>query len=291
MVPKMTRIMVLGLLVGWPFGFSSELAIADSAEFMSRSEVAAALAKVIEPLAGRELTQNEVTAVAEEFIPLLGDSECTARCVEMVRYNLERIAPAVEKPGTPIDLRTRHNYISQLYFSPTQAGSLIQRLSAEADPIFVVDPAPQRLMTRLDVVASMNLFHFTRETGPPNTKTFSDADVVAAAETLNTVFGSVQHVMPRLLPLAAEFWRGLELEWANLTEAQRVRVRTYFTSRLRKPLTSDLYARLLGLNADEASSFYQQEYEEALSGIVARQFDVVVAIEEIRGYESLWLPR
>ena len=287
----MNRINSFALLLGWSIGFFAAFAMADDAEFMSRSEVAAALAEVIEPLAGRALTPAEATAVAEEFIPLLGDTECRARCVEAVRYNLNRIAPAIEKPGTPVAVRTRHDYISQLYFSPTQGGSLIQRLSAEADPILVVESAPQRLMTRSDVLASMNLFHFVRETGPPNAKGFSARDVAAAAETLNTVFGSAHHIMPRHLPLAAEFWRGLVLEWPNLTETERARVRTYFASQLRKPLTSDLYAKLLGLSPGEATTFYQLEYEDALFGIAARQFDVVAAIEEIRGYESLWLPR
>jgi len=266
-------------------------AAARDADFMSRNDVGNELAKVIAPLAGRELTREEVVAVAEEFIPLLGDSECTARCVEMVRYNLERIAPVIERPGTPVDLRTRHDYISQLYFSSTQGGSLIQRLSAEADPVMVVENAPQRLMTKLDVIASMNLFHFARESGAPNARSFSQNDIRAAADTLNRVYGSARYVMPRHLPLAAEYWRGLELAWANLDDAQRARVRTYFASRVQKPLTTDLYATLLGLSAEQASGFYMQEYEDALYGIAARQYDVVILIEEMRGFQSLWLPR
>lgn len=266
-------------------------AAADEADFMSRNEVGAALAKVIEPFAGRELSRSERLAIADEFTPLLGDSECTARCVEMVRYNLKRIAPVIDTPGTPLDLRTRHDLIAQLYFSPTQGGSLIQRLSAEADPVAVVENAPPRLMTRLDVIASMNLYHFAGESGPPSSRSFSDSDVAAATDTLNKIYGSSQYVMPRHLPLATEYWRGLEIAWPSFSDAQRVRVRTYFASRVRKPLSADLYATLLGLNAEEASNFYSQEYEDALYGIVGRQFDVLALIEEMRGYHSLWLPR
>ena len=260
-------------------------------EFMTRDEVGDALATVIEPLAGRKLTPHEVSAVTEEFIPLLGDSECTARCTEMVHYNLARIAPVLEQPGTPLDLRTRHDYIAQLYFSPTQAGSLIQRLMAEADPITVVEPNPPRLMTRLDVIASMNLFHFARESGSPSAKAFSERDVSAAADTLRQIYESAQYVMPLHLPLAAEYWRGLEISWPGFNEEQRVRVRTYFASRVRRPLSADLYATLLGLSAEEAGNFYQHEVGEALNGIVGRQFDVVARIEEMRGHHSLWLPR
>ena len=260
-------------------------------DFMSRHDVGIALANIIEPLAGRKLTRDEVVAVTEEFIPLLGDSECTARCVEMIQHNLARIVPVREMQGTPIDLRTRHDYISQLYFSPTQSGSLIQRLMAEADPILVVETNPQRLMTRSDVVASMNLFHFARDSGPPNARSFPNSEISAAADTLNAVYGSTQYVMPRHLPLAAEYWRGLELAWSSFDDAQRARVRSYFASRVRKPLTAELYVTLLGLSPEQAKSFYTQEYEEALFGIVARQFDVQALIEEMRGYHSLWLPR
>lgn len=266
-------------------------ATADESNSISRQEVGVALAKVIGPLAGRELTDDEVVTVAKEFIPLLGDSECTTRCIEAIRYNEVRVAPVKEMPGTTLDVRTRHDYISDLYFSPEQRGSLIQRLSAEADPIMVVENAPQRLMTRADVVAVMNLYHFARESGPPAAKAFTERDVNAAAETLNSLYGSSEYVMPRHLPLAAAYWRGLELQWSTFSDTQRAQVRGYFASGgVRKPLASDLYAALLGLSAEKARSFYMTEYEEALSGIVSRQYDVAVKIEEMRSFSELWLP-
>lgn len=266
-------------------------ATADDSKFLSRQEVGVALADVLGPLARRKLTPDEIVAVTEEFIPLLGDSECTARCIEILQYNQKRVAPVKEIPGSTLDVRTRHDYISQLYFSPTQSGSLIQRLSAEADPVMVVENAPQRLMTRSDVVAVMNLFHFARESGPPNGKSFKERDVIAAADTLNGIYGSAEYVMPRHLPLAAVYWCGLETQWSAFSEAQRAQVRAYFASRkVRRPLTSDLYVALLGLSADQASSFYMAEYEEALSGIVSRQFDVIAKIEEMRAFNQIWLP-
>jgi len=97
--------------------------------------------------------------------------------------------------------------------------------------------------------------------------------------------------MPLHLPLAAEYWRGLEIAWPSFSNEQRERVRNYFASRVPKPLTAELYATLLGLSTDQAAEFHQQEYGDALIGTVGRQFDVFAKIEEMRGCHSLWLPR
>ncbi len=260
-------------------------------EVMSHEEVGRALAQVIEPLAGRQLTAQEVSGVTQEFVPLLGNEQCLSRCVEMVHYNLARIRPVIESPGTPLDLRTRHDYISQLYFSPTQSGSLIQGLMTGADPIAVVENAPQRLMTRLDVIASMDLYQFVYDAGPPKAKRHSENDIQSATDTLNRVYGSKKYVMPRHLPLAAEYWRGLELSWSGLSADEQGQVRAYFAGQIRRPLSRKLYGILLGLNATEAANFRQQAYQEAMFAVTSRRADVLVLIEELRGFDSLWLPR
>jgi len=257
---------------------------------LSREKVGEEVADVLEALARRSLTAEEIATATDEFIPLFGDSECTTACVEAIEWNARQIAPVLDQPGTPADVRVRHLYISATYFNPQQNGSLIQRLSAEADPIMVVERSPQRLMTRADVIASMNLYHFARESGPPTAREFPESEIEAAAKSLNEMYGTAMYIMPRQLPSAAVYWTGLRQNWKRFSGEERQRLRGYFAAKRTKPLTGSLYAQLLGLSAAEAEQFYVDEMGQALLDVADMGFQVQLEAIKTRWYGMLWTP-
>lgn len=260
---------------------------------LSKEQVRAELEDVLETLANRQLTAEELDAVTAEYIPLFGDTVCREECAKNVRWNAEKIARLKKNKGKPVEASIRHRYISNTYFSPTQSGSLIQRIIAEPDPILVVEPLPPRLMTRKDVIAAMNLFHFARESGPPRAKRFSETDIAAAADSLNKIYPSKLHVMPRHLPLAAVYWTGIQQEWAGFSEQERANVRAYFAegNKIQDPLSSRLYAALLGLSQQQAKKFHTDEFFNVLrdsASYIAMQ--AAITSIKIQTYSQYWTP-
>lgn len=265
------RCVLAACLVLTSSGLLGSPAAAEEGQFMSREEVGAAIADVLEALARRKLTPEEIKATTEEYIPLFGDTECTAKCVEVIEYNARSITPAREQSGGPEEALVRHDFIAAIYFSPEQNGSLIQRISAEADPVMVVEPSPPQLMTRADVVASMNLYIFSQESGPPQARRFDEADIAAAADEMNRLYQSPAHIMSRHLPLAATYWAGLERGWSGFTEEERTLVRAYFANdRPQDALPSNLYTTLLGLAPGRALDFSMQIFQDSMRDIAVQ---------------------
>lgn len=261
------------------------------AQSLSREEVGAALADILQALARRGLTSEEIDGITDEWLVLFG-GECVGACVRTLDENLQHTAPARAQQGGPQEALVRHQQISGIYFSPKQRGGLIQRLSVEADPIMVVELSPQRLMTRADVVAAMNLYHFARESGPPQAKDFPEDEIAAAADALQRLYQSDRFVMSRHLSIGAAYWSGLEQGWPRLTEQERALVRAYFADDHKyDPLTADIYTVLLGLTPDQAKEFHLDEmFKGFRDSIIDIKLQEAITIHKINTYSLIWAP-
>jgi|GEM_PF-6912260 hypothetical protein len=247
----------------------------------STEVVQAELRDFFEVFLGRQLSPNEMKQVTREFIALFGASTCEAKCTQALATNKTQLAILKTKPGQPEDLVTRHIYIASSYFSPLQRGSLIQRLLSEPDPIRVVNPKTKRLMTQRDVVALANLGILLRSHDLPKNQSFSPKEIEEAVVLLESAVGShaKAHKMPILFGVAAELWAGVQREWPALNANERQIVRDYIQHKSAKPMSVNLYSRLLGLSSAQAKEILTSERVEGQStrlwGKLSRYLDLM----------------
>lgn len=185
---------------------------------------------VLELITKRQLSDEEIERATREYYALF-DNHCELRCIENTQAHNDRVEPMKTKPGTPADLLARQYYSRVLYFSPTQAGSFIQQLTNEVDPIRVADKKSNRIMTHGDILAVMNLNRFVRDGGEPVNHTFTSKEINAVIEMYRRKFVDSGFKLPFRAGLAAELWAGVYQNWKKLDDDQRQQVRNYYSDK------------------------------------------------------------
>ena len=245
---------------------------------------------VLELLAKRQLTEKELDAAVLEFQGLFDTIEA---CRESLEANRELVGPMVERQGEPIDVYLRHFYSELLYFSPTQAGSLIQGLSDETDPIQVADKKCKRILTRQDAVGLLNIAAFLELGGTPTEQDFPDEDVQELISLYREEFEMGYRKLPYRLSMGAELWAGLVQNWKKLTAQERERVLNYLSPRAAsEPLGASVYKNWLGLTAEEATEWLlrdEREYRQMrLDRVVERELQRALAKYDAWVYYLPW---
>lgn len=224
---------------------------ADEAEW-SFDKVATQTEYVLELITDRELSKEEIRRASLEFYSLF-DSRCAERCKNAILGNLEIVEPMKSSPGSARDLLARQYYSRTLFFSPTQAGSFIQQLSDEVDPICLADTKSERIMTRGEILGVLNIKRFLAAGGTPATHNFTTAEIDAEIASYRERFVDGVFKMPFRAGLAAELWAGVEQNWGALNDEQKRQLRIFLENRDGKA-TMDLPVFQLVLGMDEASA-------------------------------------
>ena len=211
---------------------------------------------VLELLADRELSAAEKEKAAKEYYSLF-DNSCDSLCYEVIEFNLNQVKPMKERPGEPMDLIRRHWYTTTLYYSPTQAGSFIQQLSHEIDPVRVADNKVKRVLKHSDILAALNLKVFLEEGGSPKNKTFSQEEIDAAIQSYKKVYEQGYQSLPYRQTLAAEYWTGILQNWNKLTKEEQELLKSALKTSSDPPkLTPKLYKKWLKLSDEEAADWH-----------------------------------
>lgn len=243
----------------------------------STKVVRSELAKFYEVYLSRKLSQQELDQVTKQFIEHFGASTCKAKCVQALDSHNANMTIFKNKRGQPEELVIRHAYISQNYFSPKMRGTLIQRLLAEPDPIRVVNPVTQRLMTEKDVIALANLELFRQSNGAPKHQSFSQKEIDEAVSVLEPLVGSQPKAkkMPIMFVTAAELWAGIQRNWSSLSASEQQSVRDYIQYKSDKPIPVHLYSRLSGLPVNQAQIVQNYEQLDGTKNIVSSYLDLM----------------
>jgi len=231
---------------------------ADEVE-MSFDELAREVEYVLELIAKRNLSDEEIQRATSEFQASF-DGRCAKPCIAAVRGNLDSVEPMKSAPGTPRDLLARQYYSRTLYFSPTQAGSFIQQLTDESDPIRLADAKSERIMTQGDVLGVLNIRHFLSSDDRPATRHFDDAAVDAVIASYRERFVDGVFKLPFRAGLAAELWAGVEQNWDALDAAQQQQLRDFLENKDGKAtMELGVFRIVLGLD-EESAADYKAEF-------------------------------
>ncbi len=210
---------------------------------------------VLELITSRELSDEEITRATREYY-LLFDNDCGQSCVDAVKANRDRVEPMRTNPGGPLDILARQYYSYTLYFSPTQAGSFIQQLTNEFDPIRIVDAKSKRIMTHRDIVGVLNIKRFLSTDGPPETKKFSEAQIDAEVSMYQQRFVDGFFKLPYRTGFAAELWAGLEQNWSTFSGAEKRELRAFLADKDGKTtMAVSTFQRLLNINEVDAADW------------------------------------
>ncbi len=253
------------VLLGISFGCSGESGV------KSYDELSKDVEYVLELIAKRQLSPEEISRATREY-HLLFDNHCDEACINAVQENKNRVLPMRTKPGQPADLLARQYYSRVLYFSPTQAGSFIQQLSNETDPVVVVDRKIKRVMTKADVLAVMNIYHFVKHGGRPVNRSFPDAQVKQEITRRQNAYTKGWR-LPFRTGLAAELWTGIYQNWDHLNADQQAQVRRYFSDKDgAATMTVATYGKILGMEGQLAENWHRAFTEQ-------HQFDRLAALQ------------
>ncbi len=212
---------------------------------------------VLELITKRELSDAEIERATREYISTF-DNQCLERCVEITQMNRDRVEPMASAPGSPRDLLARQYYSRSLYFSPTQAGSFIQSLTDEVDPIVLADAKSQRIMTRADIIAVIQIRHFVENGGSPAKKAYSEADIANETARYHAHFVDGALKLPFQAGLAAELWAGLRQNWRQFNAAEKDQLRQFLASGAGlSSMDADVLQRLWGITEAEAVAWKQ----------------------------------
>lgn len=262
---------------------------ADSDE-MSFDELAAQTKVVLELIASRDLSDEEVRRATDEFYALF-DRRCAERCKDAVQGNLNRVEPMKSAQGTPRDLLARQYYSRTMYFSPLQAGSFIQQLCDEVDPVQLADAKSERIMTHGDVLGVLNIRRFLHAGGRPATRRFDDAEIHSVMENYRERFVDGVFKMPFQAGLAAELWAGVEQNWDRLDRAQQEQLRGFLQNKDGKAtMDRGVFQLVLGLDevsaADYKAEFTRQQQYARLEylGYISMMGAVAVAANAGEAY-------
>lgn len=209
----------------------------------------------LELITKRQLSEEEIERATREYYALF-DNRCGARCIAVTKANNERVKPMKTSAGEPADLLARQYYSRALYFSPTQAGSFIQQLTNEVDPIVLADPGSSQIMTRADIIGAMNIDRFVRDEGHPINHTFSLSEIDGKISHYRSTFVNCGLRLPYRAVFAAELWAGLYQNWRDLDSNQQLQVKYYFSDRHGTAnMSISIYRILLGVSDDAAADW------------------------------------
>ncbi|MBO0783097.1 MAG: hypothetical protein J2P37_30140 [Ktedonobacteraceae bacterium] len=211
----------------------------------------------------RGLRDDELRKVTDEFIALyIKKGKDRAGIHEATKPFLEYAKILREQDGTPGAVTLRHNLLRANYFDSDMQNTTELRLLTEPDPVRVVDPKCNRLMTETDVIALVNLSIFTKSKGEPHHQEVSNEAIDRVSSKLNHMFnGSKGDRMPRFLTEMASFWTGVRQEWPRLSDDEKRQVRSYSMVGYEAPFKDyKMYGRLLGLN--QRAAFQRSMYDE-----------------------------
>lgn len=244
----------------------------------------------LELITKRELSEEELEKAAKEYYALF-DNTCDSLCVSVVKYNNEMVLPMQQKPGEPMDLLRRHYYSTRLYLSPTQAGSFIQQLTNEIDPIRVADPKSSRVLKQSDILGFLNINAFVKNGEGPQTIAFDSETIDAIVSEFQQRYVEDVTKLPHRLSLSAELWAGITQNWDKLSTKEKQQVKNYFNPSSDAPIMQQsTYKNLLSLTDDEAADWRSQdnfEYQiarlEALGNQILDYYASKIEIEILWG--------
>ncbi len=232
------------------------------AQELSFEQLKGELEYVLELVTKRQLSDAEVERAAGEFVSHF-DGRCDRDCAYAVEQNKLLVEPMATQPGSPRDLLARQWLSQHLYFSPAQAGSFIQGLSDEVDPIRLADSKSGRVMTQGDLLGLMNLNHLLQHGGEPTERSFARDDVEEHVSVLLQRFVEGPESLPYRATMAAELWAGVHQNWNELDTSQRDAVISYLADReFQAGLDVATYRALFDVSEAEAGT-YQRDNQTA----------------------------
>jgi hypothetical protein len=167
----------------------------------------------------------------------------------------------------PAALMAHHWQLEAKYFDPDLQGSReLQRLTQD-DPVRVIDVRSRRLMTERDVMALAQIRQFARSDGPPVSQELSREKIDELAALLNAAFGGNSGRMPLFYGETAVFWAGLQDAWADLSPEQQALARAYANKTWRVQMPVEMYGKLWGLDAQNASNRHAADVSARISQI------------------------
>ncbi|HKX27505.1 MAG TPA: hypothetical protein VJ302_07425 [Blastocatellia bacterium] len=218
--------------------------------------IAQNLGSFFEAYLGRRVSDAERRSLAEEFVRLHTAKGRNREAIEQIARKFASYVKILrEQKDGAADLSLRHALLQTNYFQPTLKDTIELRLFTEPDPVRVVDSRSKRLMTEKDIIAIINLNHFSNSSDDPRHLTLSRQQIDRLAIGLNRIFGDQPKAgsMPGFCSEAAALWAGIRQEWPNLNANERRQTRAYAGKGSRAPLPSHkMYARLLGIDASAA---------------------------------------
>jgi hypothetical protein len=226
----------------------------------------------------RSLAEDEVDELAAGFVAYYEENGCETACLQAVDVFNGIAATLQEKDGEPEALMLRRRLITGNYFSPKMQGRLWLRLLLEPDPVRVVDPGAQRLMTESAVAGLANITLFFDGDAPPEEHAFASSKIDELVADLDRQFGDHPdaRALPKHFPWAGVFWAGIEREWSHLSEEDRQSARSYFLQDVGPAMPQHLYVRLLGFSDADASQVRIDDRFARMSHHLGRQLELMV---------------
>lgn len=230
--------------------------------------VARHLDPFFEAFVGRELSQDELQQVTDEFVEYHTLHGRDRPAMLEVAGRFGRFAKTLQDDqGGPAALSLRHTRIAANFFDPDIQNTLFLRLLVTPDPVRVIDMQSRRLMTERDVIALANIRHFARSDGAPRHKELSRQQIDDLVALLRATVGGNSGNMPQFFGEAAAFWAGVQQEWPKLNAEQRQLARAYADRMWRIQIPVELYGRLWGLDPQAASSRYADDVSARIAAI------------------------
>jgi hypothetical protein len=279
----------LGLLIGLGFVVGCGATETDDA-----TQVGARLAttsdelvleELLETFAARPLSREELTQVTREFYGDGGTPTPEER--PALDESLQRFRGATERlrrdDASGRALFLRHELVQGAIFGGELKGPVTLAILQEPDPVLVIDARAQYVMTRLDVLAFVNITNFARGTAAPakpNHRDLTDEQLALVAAELERCFGAqpaTENYLPQFYSEAAAYWAGVRREWASLSSQERDLTWLYPSYTFQVNMTDEVFAKVWGLDPTEAALRH-------LDDTLARTWAVVLLSGEISMY-------
>jgi hypothetical protein len=230
-----------------------------------------------EAFLGRQMSRGELREVTGEFIRIhtaRGENSASMQKIAQLFGSYAKILR--EQKGSPLEIHVRHALINASYFEPLTQNTTSLRLLTEPDPVRVVDPGTQRLMTESEVVALANLIYFSTSQGDPRHRELSRRDVDRLVAVLDRMVGNYRDAdrMPAFFVEAGVLWAGIRQHWPQLNAGERRQARTYAGKGFMAPMDTEMYAKLLALTPSAAFSHWTEDKTNANLKLFGKQWEI-----------------
>jgi len=254
-----------------PAGLLSALIFISCVDGMAQSDQVVAHAQKVffEAWLERELSGDELRKLTDEFIVFYTkQGKNRTEIQDTAKLFLGDAKILREQKGTPRAITLRHELLEANYFNPGMQNTTELRLLTEPDPVRVVDPGGERLMTERDVVALANLYAFISNSDEvPRSRKVSQKKIDAMTSELDRAFGNYPRArqMNNFFRETTALWAGIQREWHNLSDEQKRQVREYVANGYRAPMDDYmLYGKLLDLNTFAAFRHWQNDSSKSM---------------------------